>query len=130
VLFAAGDGVSVTVVVWAVCESGNHALAGIWHEGTDLTQASTQGIRRVERGQRQYALFAGLNKEGSACGHVSENGASSFLNRYALHKCNSAAVAATVPADAPPAQLDAGWHCFATTFDHERPVVDHSRSVA
>ena len=129
-LFAAGDGVSVTVVVWAVRESGNHALAGIWHEGTDLTQASTQGIRRVERGQRQYALFAGLNKEGSACGHVSENGASSFLNRYALHKCNSAAVAATVPADAPPAQLDAGWHCFATTFDHERPVVDHSRSVA
>jgi hypothetical protein len=115
-----GDGVSVTVVVWAVRESGNHALAGIWHEGTDLTQASTQGIRRVERGQRQYALFAGLNKEGSACGHVSENGASSFLNRYALHKCNSAAVAATVPADAPPARLDAGWHCFATTFDHER----------
>ena len=27
---------SVTVVVWAIRESGNHALAGIWHEGTDL----------------------------------------------------------------------------------------------
>jgi len=115
-----GDGRSVTVVVWAVRESGNHALAGIWHEGTDLKQDSTQGIRRVERGQRQYALFAGLNKEGSACGHVSENGASSFLNRYALHKCNSAGVASAVPADAPPAELAGGWHCFAMTFDHER----------
>ena len=115
-----GAGMSVTVVVWAVRESGNHALAGIWHEGTDLQQDSTKGIKRAERGQRQYALFAGLNKEGSACGHVSENGASSFLNRYALHKCNSADVAAAVPADAEQAALDAGWHCFAMTFDHER----------
>ena len=81
---------SVTVIVWAIRESGNHALAGIWHEGTDLKEKSTTTIARVERGQRQYALFAGLNKAGSACGHVSENGASSFLNKYALHKCNSA----------------------------------------
>ena len=63
---------SVTVVVWAIRESGNHALAGIWHVGTDLKQQETAGIARVERGQRQYALFAGLNKAGSACGHVSE----------------------------------------------------------
>src|SRR5690606_31415292 len=76
-----GAGKSVSVVVWAIRESGNHALAGIWHEGTDLKQESTATIRKVERGQRQYALFAGLNKQGSACGHVSENGASSFLNR-------------------------------------------------
>jgi hypothetical protein len=79
-------------VVWAIRESGNHALAGIWHEGTDLKQNETSTIKKVVRGQRQYALFAGLNKEGSACGHISENGASSFLNRYALHKCNSADV--------------------------------------
>ena len=91
-----GPGKSVTVVVWAIRESGNHALAGIWHEGTDLKQAETAGIRRVERGQRQYALFAGLNKEGAACGHVSENGASSFQNRYALHKSNSAGVSPAV----------------------------------
>jgi hypothetical protein len=115
-----GAGKSVTVVVWAIRESGNHALAGIWHEGTDLKQNETATIRKVERGQRQYALFAGLNKEGSACGHVSENGASSFLNRYALHKCNSAGVAPTVPAEAPAAVLDASWQCFAMTFDHER----------
>ena len=115
-----GAGKSVTVVVWAIRESGNHALAGIWHEGTDLKQDSTANIQRVERGQRQYALFAGLNKEGSACGHVSENGAGSFLNRYALHKCNSADVSPAVPADSPAEVLDASWQCFAMTFDHER----------
>jgi hypothetical protein len=112
-----GAGKSVTVVVWAIRESGNHALAGIWHEGTDLQQKETAGIQKVERGQRQYALFAGLNKPGSACGHVSENGASSFLNKYALHKCNSADVAPEAPADAPASVLDAAWQCFAMTFD-------------
>jgi len=114
-----GAGKSVTVVVWAIRESGNHALAGIWHEGTDLKQKETSAIQKVERGQRQYALFAGLNKEGSACGHVSENGASSFLNRYALHKCNSLGTSPKVPADAPAEVLDASWQCFAMTFDRE-----------
>jgi len=109
---------SVTVVVWAIRESGNHALAGIWHEGTDLKQKETAAIKKVERGQRQYALFAGLNKAGSATGHISENGASSFLNRYALHKANSAAVSPAVPADSPAAVLDASWECFAMTYNH------------
>lgn len=59
-------------------------------------------------GERQYALFAGWNVEGSACGHVSENGASSFLNRYALHKCNSAGISPVVSADASAEELD-GW---------------------
>jgi hypothetical protein len=107
------------VVVWAIRESGNHALAGIWHEGTDLKEKSTATIAKVERGQRQYALFAGLNKQGSACGHVSENGASSFLNKYALHKCNSADLSPEVPADSPAEVLDRSWQCFAMTFDHE-----------
>lgn len=115
-----GAGKSVSVVVWAIRESGNHALAGIWHEGTDLKEKSTAGIAKVERGQRQYALFAGLNKEGSACGHVSENGASSFLNKYALHKCNSVGISPKVAADSPPEVLDASWQCFAMTFDHEK----------
>lgn len=115
-----GAGKSVTVVVWAVRESGNHALAGIWHEGTDLKQTETASIAKVERGQRQYALFAGLNKAGSACGHVSENGASSFLNKYALHKSNSLDIAPEVPADSPAEVLEASWQCFAMTFDHER----------
>lgn len=111
---------SLTVVVWAIRESGNHALAGIWHEGTDLLQKETQAVRKVQRGQRQYALFAGLNKEGSACGHVSENGAGSFCNKYALHKCNSAGQTPAVPADSPPQVLDASWRCFAMTLDHEK----------
>ncbi|MFO1448979.1 MAG: hypothetical protein U1F61_12570 [Opitutaceae bacterium] len=113
-----GKNQSVTVVVWAIRESGNHALAGIWHEGTDLKQSETASIRKVVRGQRQYALFAGLNKEGSACGHISENGASSFLNRYALHKCNSADASPAVSADSPADILDASWQCFAMTYNH------------
>lgn len=113
-----GAGKSVSVVVWAIRESGNHALAGIWHEGTDLKQKETSGIQKVQRGQRQYALFAGLNKEGSACGHVSENGASSFLNKYALHKSNSAGLSPKVPADSAKEVLDGSWQCFAMTFDH------------
>lgn len=111
---------SVTVVVWAIRESGNHALAGIWHEGTDLKEKSTEGIQKVERGQRQYALFAGLNKEGSACGHVSENGASSFAYKYAMHKSNSGDVSPKVPAESPRDVLDGAWQCFAMTFDHRK----------
>lgn len=114
-----GSSKSVSVVVWAIRESGNHALAGIWHEGTDLKQTETASIAKVERGQRQYALFAGLNKQGSACGHVSENGASSFLNKYALHKCNSLDQSPEVPSDSPAEILDKSWQCFAMTFDHE-----------
>ena len=113
-----GPNQSVSVVVWAIRESGNHALAGIWHEGTDLKQNETATIKKIERGQRQYALFAGLNKTGAACGHISENGASSFLNRYALHKANSFAVSPAVPADSPAAVLDASWQCFAMTYNH------------
>ncbi len=112
-----GAGKSVTVVVWAIRESGNHALAGIWHEGTDLKEKTTETIAKMERGQRQYALFAGLNKPGSACGHMSENGASSFANKYALHKCNSVGLAPEVPADSPAEVLDNSWQCFAMTFD-------------
>ena len=112
-----GEGKAVTIVVWAIRESGNHALAGIWHEGTDLKEKTTESIAKVERGQRQYALFAGLNKEGAACGHLSENGASSFLNKYALHKCNSAGQSPKVSADANNDLLAESWQTFAMTFD-------------
>ena len=33
-------------------------VGGYLHEGTDLKQNETAGIAKVERGQRQYALFA------------------------------------------------------------------------
>jgi hypothetical protein len=113
-----GAGKSVTLVVWAIRESGIHALAGIWHEGTDLNHGGAAKV--VQRGQRQFALFAGLNKGGTACGHLSENGASSFLNKFALHKCNSAGFSPEVPADSPSELLDKSWQCFAMTFDHEK----------
>jgi hypothetical protein len=112
-----GAGKSVSVVAWAIRESGNHALAGIWHEGTDLNHAGRAKV--VARGQRQYALFAGLNKEGSACGHLSENGAKSFGHIYAMHKSNSGDVSPAVPADSPAEVLDASWQCFAMTYNHE-----------
>lgn len=82
-----GPGKSVTLVVWLrrTAESGTHAIAGIWHEGTDLTGHGT-AARRVERGRRQYALFGGLAANpGASAGHVSDNGASSFGDRYARH---------------------------------------------
>lgn len=109
---------SLTVVVWAIRESGGHALAGIWHEGTDLKEEAGNGIRKVESGQRQYALFAGNNISGTACAHLSENGAGSFLNRFAMHKSNSLDLAPAVPADSPAEVIDASWQCFAMTFDH------------
>lgn len=86
----------------------------------NLKQASTANIRRVERSQRQYGLFAGLYLEGSACGHVSENRAGSFRNRYALHKCNSAGVSPAISAHSPPEVLDASWQCFTMTFDNHK----------
>ncbi len=115
-----GAAKSVTVVVWAIRESGGHALAGIWHEGTDLKKAETVTIKKVERGQRQYALFAGLNVAGSACGHVSDNGSGTFLYQYALHKCNSLPVAPMLPGDSEASVLDASWCCFAMTLDHAK----------
>ncbi len=118
-----GPEVSLTVVVWATWEGGNHGLAGIWHEGTDLKMDATVGIQRVERGQRQYALFAGLSMPGTACGHISENGAASFTGPYALHKCNSGDTATAVAIDADIATLDRSWHTFATTFDHRQSEI-------
>lgn len=113
-----GPGKSVSIVVWAIRESGNHALAGIWHEGTDLKESKTANIQRVERGQRQYAVFAGLNKEGATCGEVSENGASSFGYKYAMHKAITGDVSPAIPANSPPAALDGAWQTFAMTFDN------------
>lgn len=67
-----GPGRSVSMVAWVVRRSGNHAIAGIWHEGTDL-KGGAGPAKRVERGQRQYALFAGLGaNEGASAVHVSE----------------------------------------------------------
>lgn len=78
-----GPGGSVSMVVWVRFYKGNHALAGIWHEGTDITSEEDRAAV-VEKGKRQYAAFAGLAANpGASAVHVSENGGSSFSDKYA-----------------------------------------------
>jgi hypothetical protein len=113
---------SVSMVVWLIRESGNHAIAGIWHEGTDLKVAD--GASRVERGQRQYALFAGLAaKDGAAAVHVSENGAASFGDRYARNLAVTPEVIPTVATDAPAGVLDTAWSVVGFSFDNAKNTV-------
>ncbi|MCZ2150112.1 MAG: hypothetical protein LC126_20335 [Bryobacterales bacterium] len=111
-LDAKGPGRSVSMAVWLLHEGGNHAIAGIWHEGTDLRTAPSPA-RRVEPGRRQYALFAGLAaNEGAVAAHVSENGGASFGDRYARN------LAVT------PEKMPAGrWCAAAFSFDARRGTV-------
>jgi hypothetical protein len=98
---------SVSLLAWVLRESGRHAFAGIWHEGTDLGGASL-----AQRGMRQYALFAGLAANtGASAAHVSENGASSFGDRYARNL-------AVTPELIPPEWAVAGF-----TFDNDKNEV-------
>lgn len=105
---------SVTLVAWIkrAPDSGTHAIAGIWHEGTDLAERGT-AAQRVERGQRQYALFAGLAANpGASAAHVSDNGASSFGDKYARHLSVT------------PEKIPVGeWSCVALVFDNRRDTV-------
>lgn len=115
-----GPNRSVSMLVWLVRESGAHALAGIWHEGTDLGN----GVARVERGKRQYALFAGLAANtGAAAVHVSENGRNSFGDRYARNLAVTPDVIPAVPSDAPQQVLDQSWQLAGFTFDNRRNEV-------
>lgn len=118
-----GPGKSVSVVVWLIRESGNHAIAGIWHEGTDLASA-TGPVRKIERGKRQYALFAGLAANaGAAAVHVSENGGSSFGDKYARNLAVTPEVIPAVPTNAPAEVLDKAWSVAAFSFDNARNTV-------
>lgn len=109
-----GAGRSVTLLVWLkrTPSSGNHAIAGIWHEGTDLRERGPEA-KRVERGQRQYALFSGLAaNEGASAAHVSENGASSFGDKYARNLSVT------------PEKIPVGvWTAVALVFDNRRDTV-------
>lgn len=105
---------SVTLVVWLqrTAESGTHAIAGIWHEGTDLRDHGTLA-KRVEQGRRQYALFGGLAANpGGTAGHVSDNGASSFGDKYARH-------IGVTRQKMPPGE----WASIAMVFDNARNKV-------
>jgi hypothetical protein len=118
-----GPGQSVSMVFWWIRESGRHAMAGIWHEGTDLPDASAP-VQRVEQGRRQYALFAGLAaNNGASSVHVSENGGSSFSDKYARNLATTPEVIPAVPADSPPEVLDRNWSVAAFSFDNARNTV-------
>jgi len=118
-----GPGRSVSMVTWVIRESGNHAIAGIWHEGTDL-QGGASAVKRVEQGRRQYALFAGLAaNNGAAAVHVSENGARSFGDKYARNLAVTPEVIPAVPADSPAGVLDRAWSVVAFSFDNKRNTV-------
>lgn len=109
-----GPGQSVTLVVWIkrTPESGTHAVAGIWHEGTDLKDRGTVA-QRVERGKRQYALFGGLAANpNAAASHLSDNGASSFDDRYARHL---SATPEKIPINE--------WSTLALVFDNKKDTV-------
>ena len=115
-----GPGGSVSMAVWVLHERGDHVLAGIWHEGTDLQEGSG-GPAVVERGRRQYALFAGLaGNPGAAAVHVSENGGASFSDKYAR---NLAVTPDKIPHAATTGNLadhDAKWAVAGFVFDNDR----------
>ncbi len=118
-----GPGESVSMVVWMIREGGNHAIAGIWHEGTDLKDRGKTAAK-VQTGRRQYALFAGLAaNDGASAVHVSENGVSSFGDRYARNLATTRRLIPTVPVGASPEQLDAAWSSVGFVFDNGRNTV-------
>ncbi|HYN02242.1 MAG TPA: hypothetical protein VE359_07340 [Vicinamibacteria bacterium] len=115
-----GPGASVSMAVWMVRHGGNHAIAGIWHEGTDLEHRSRPAAK-VQTGRRQYALFAGLAaNDGASAVHVSENGRSSFGDRYARNLAATRRLIPTSAPDAPDAVMDAAWSVVGFVFDNER----------
>lgn len=109
-----GAGKSVTLLAWVKREGGNHAIAGIWHEGTNLAHNSKPATR-VEQGMRQYALFAGLAaNHGASASHVSENGSSSFGDQYAR---NISVTPEKIPSD---------WAMVGLRFDNAANTVSSS----
>jgi hypothetical protein len=119
-LDAKGPGRAVSMVAWIIRREGNHAIAGIWHEGTDLDHMPDQA-KRVEPGMRQYALFAGLAaNNGAAAAHVSENGRSSFGDRYARNLSVTPELIPTAPAGADGTALDEAWSVVGFSYDNRR----------
>ncbi len=126
-----GPGKSLSMVVWLLYQGGDHAIAGIWHEGTDV---SGDGDRPkvVVRGRRQFGLFAGLSANPGAAGaHLSENGVGSFGDRYARHLSLTPERMAPVSSGKTPDGLDASWSVIAFAYDNKtRTVASYLNGVA
>lgn len=118
-----GPGASVSMAVWMIRQGGDHAIAGIWHEGTDLL-VDGKPAANVQAGRRQYALFAGLAaNKGAAAVHVSENGGRSFGDIYARNLATTRRTLPTVAPDASGNQLDAAWSVAGFVFDNRENTV-------
>ncbi|QGJ69409.1 Hypothetical protein PBC10988_10910 [Planctomycetales bacterium 10988] len=119
-----GPGKSVSMVVWLIYQQGGHAIAGLWHEGTDTKKSKPPKPAVIERGHRQYCIFAGLGaKNGASAAHVSENGLASFGDIYARHLSVTPDRMQQVKLKASAKELDAGWLTVGMVFDNEEKTV-------
>ena len=113
-----GKGKSVSMVVWLLYERGNHAIAGMWHEGT-VTPRGEPPVVQVP-GKRQFGLFAGLQaNKGGIGAHISENGGSSFGNIYARHLASEPTKMKQIKTDMKPGQTDKYWNVVGMVFNNE-----------
>ena len=113
-----GKGKSVSMVVWLLYERGNHAIAGMWHEGT-VTPRGEPPVVQVP-GKRQFGLFAGLQaNKGGIGAHISENGGSSFGNIYARHLASEPTKMKQIKTDMKPGQTDKYWNAVGMVFNNE-----------
>lgn len=118
-----GPGASVSMIFWLVYHGGNHALGGLWHEGTDTTRQEIAPVV-VERGRRQFGLFAGLwAHQGAAAAHVSENGLGSFGDRYARHLAADGVPMKAAPEGMPASELDPYWTTAGFVFNRSKAEV-------
>lgn len=118
-----GPGQSASMVVWLAYHSGDHAIAGIWHEGTD-TKPHGEPPKVLEKGRRQFALFAGLAANpGGVSAHISENGVASFGDRYARHMATTPSKLKKTDASSAPESIDIGWTCIGFTYDNATGTV-------
>ena len=113
-----GKGKSVSMVVWLLYERGNHAIAGMWHEGTVTPRGEPPVVK--EPGKRQFGLFAGLQaNKGGIGAHISENGGSSFGNIYARHLASEPTKMKQIKPDMKPGQTDKYWNAVGLVFNNE-----------
>jgi hypothetical protein len=118
-----GPGQSVSMVVWMIYQDGAHAIAGLWHEGTDSPPRGIPAELKV-RGQRQYGMFAGLSANpGSVSAHVSENGLSSFGDHYARQLATTKEKITKAPANVTIDALNACWSVVGFVYDNKKKTV-------
>lgn len=118
-----GPGRSVSMVVWLIHQEDSHAIAGMWHEGTDTPPTGIPAVVKV-RGQRQYGMFAGLGANpGASSAHVSENGLASFGDKYAHHLASTREKMRPSTKDASPKELDQSWSVAGFVYDNQKKNV-------